>query len=76
MRKWFMTLAVIGVGGMGAYLLTDKGKQTLRRLLQELDGGPDRWGEWNESAEIELQRIRTALNQIAESLAPQGELGR
>ena len=76
MRKWLVTLTVLGVGGLGAFLLTDKGKQSLRRLMQEFDDDSDRrWGEWNQSAEIELERIRATLNQIAESLAPQGELG-
>ena len=77
MRKWFVTLAVLGVGGLGAFLLSDKGQQSLRRLLQKFDDDSDRrWGEWNEGAETELKRIRATLNQIAASLEPQGELGR
>ena len=72
MRKWFVTLAVLGAGGLGAFLLTDKGKQTLRHWLQEFDDASD---EWNESAENELERIRATLNQIAESLEPHGEMG-
>ncbi|HVP55187.1 MAG TPA: hypothetical protein VMU45_09355 [Candidatus Eisenbacteria bacterium] len=75
MRKWFMTLAVLGVGGMAAFLLTEKGQETVRRLLQRFDGVSDRWGEWNESAEAELENIRAAVNQIAKSLEPHAEPG-
>jgi hypothetical protein len=76
MRKWFMTLAVLGAGGIGAFLLTDKGRQSLRRFLQEFDDASDRrWGEWNESAEAELEGIRATLSQIAQSLEPHGDPG-
>ena len=73
MRKLLVTLAVLAVGGIGAFLLTDKGKQSLRRFLQEFDDR--RWGEWNESAEAELERIRATLSQIAQSLEPHGDPG-
>jgi hypothetical protein len=76
MRKWFVPLTVLGVGGIGAFFLTDKGKETLRRWRAKFDEAPERWEEWNENAQVELERIQTALNQIAESLGPRGEMGR
>ena len=76
MRKWFVALAVLGVGGISAFLLTDKGRETARQWLAYLQGGPERWAEWNEAAQEELEHIQTALNQIAESLEPHRELGR
>jgi DNA-binding PadR family transcriptional regulator len=76
MRKWFVTLAVLGVGGVGAFLLTDKGQETVRRWLAYLQDDSGRWDEWNESAQEELEHIQAALNQIAQSLEPHGELGR
>jgi hypothetical protein len=74
MRKWFVTLAVLGVGGIGAFLLTDKGQETVRRWLAYLQDDPERWDEWNESAQEELEHIQAALNQIAQSLEPHGEM--
>jgi hypothetical protein len=74
MRKWFLTLGVLGLGGVGAFLLTDKGQETLRQWLAYLQDDPERWDEWNESAQAELEHIRAALNQIAQSLEPHGEL--
>ena len=75
MRKWFVPLTVLGVGSIGAFLLTDKGTETLRRWRAGFDEAPERWLEWNENAQLELERIQAALNQIAKSLGPRGEMG-
>ncbi len=64
MRKWYVPLAVLGVAGVGALLLTDRGRQTLRWLSENLQ----RAVEWNEAAQRELDRIQVALNRVAESL--------
>jgi len=58
MRKWFVPLTVLGVGGLGAFLLTDKGRETLRRWRARFDEAPERWLEWNENAQLELERIQ------------------
>ena len=74
MRKWFVTLAVLGVGGLGAFLLTERGQNSLRRVLQRFDEVSDGWEEWNESSQTELEQIRAAIRQVAESLESHGEL--
>ena len=76
MRKWFVPLTVLGVGGIGALLLTDRGRETLRRWRARFDEAPERLEEWNENAQSELERIQSALTQIAESLGPRSEMGR
>ena len=75
MRKWFATLAVLGIGGIGAFLLSEKGREILREWLAEFQDGPDQWDEWSESAQLELANIQAALNRIAQSLEPHSELG-
>jgi hypothetical protein len=70
MRKWFVPLTVLGVGGIGAFFLTDKGKETLRRWRAVFVDAPQRWETWNENAQLEPERIQIALNQIKESLEP------
>jgi len=75
MRKWLTTLAVLGIGGIGAFLLSDKGREVLRRWLADLRDSSEQWDEWNESAQLELEKIQAALNQIAQSLEPHTELG-
>jgi DNA-binding PadR family transcriptional regulator len=76
MRKWFVPLTVLGVGGIGAFLLSEKGRETLRRWRASFNEAPERWAEWNDSAQLELDRIQTALNRIADSLGPHSEMGR
>jgi hypothetical protein len=70
MRKWFVPLTVLGVSGIGAFLLTARGKETLRRWRAAFEPSPERWEDWNDNAQLELERIQDALNQIAESLQP------
>ena len=68
MRKWFVPLTVLGVSGIGAFLLTARGKETLRSWRAAFEQTPEGWGDWNENAQLELERIQDALNQIAASL--------
>ena len=75
MRRWYVALTVLGLGGVGAYLLSERGKNKLRQLLQYWGRAPDRWLEWNESAQDELVRIQATLDRIAESLDPHPEMG-
>ncbi len=76
MRTWLVTLTVLGVGGVGAFLLSERGQQALRRQLARFGENPEPWGDWNQAAQAELERIQAALNQIAQSLEPHGEPGR
>ncbi len=68
MRKWFLPLTVLGIGGIGALLLSEAGRRRLEWLFDRLDEAPDRFAEWNESAQSELEKIQDALNEISETL--------
>jgi hypothetical protein len=69
MRKLYWSLSVLAVGGIGALLFTNKGRQALLWLRENAPTAPDRLLEWNEAAQRELDRIQTALNRVADSLA-------
>lgn len=69
MRKWTVSLTVLGVGGLGFLFLTDRGRQALRWVAENISHGPDKFLEWNEAAQRELDRIQVALNRVADSLA-------
>ncbi len=75
MRRWYVPLTVLGLGNIGAFLLSERGRTTLRAMFEDFREAPDRWLEWNESAQNELDRIQAALNRIAESLELRSQLG-
>jgi len=76
MRKWYIPLAVAGVGGLGAFLLSETGRRAMRWF-----GHCVRWNaqgmlEWNAAAEAELKAIQSALAALADTLEPRTECGR
>lgn len=75
MRKWYVSITVLGLGGFGALLLSERGRQALRRLLEHFRRAPDALLEWNGSLQTELENIQAALNRIAESLEPHHQPG-
>lgn len=75
MRKWYLSITVLGVGGLSAFLLSDLGRDLLRGLLGQFREAPNALADWNDGVQTELDRIEAALNQLAESLQPRRELG-
>ncbi len=68
MRKWFLPLTVLGIGGLGALLLSEAGRRRLEWLFDRLDEAPERLAEWNDTTQSELEKIQTALNELADTL--------
>ena len=68
MRKWTMPLTLLGLGGLGYLILSERGQQALRWVAESVSRGPGKFLEWNESAQRELDRIQEALNRVADSL--------
>jgi len=76
MRRWYVPLTVLGIGGIGALLLSERGRAVLHKALEKFWEAPDRLLEWNDSLQNELDRIQTSLDRIADSIEPRPELGR
>jgi len=76
MRRWYRPLTVLGLGGIGALLLTDRGRSVLRAVAEKFWEAPDRLLEWNDSLQSELDRIQHSLDRIADTIEPRPELGR
>lgn len=70
MRKWFLPLTVLGLGGLGALVLSERGRKAIFWALDRIDEAPEKISEWNESAQRELERIQNNLNQLADTLEP------
>ena len=68
MQKWFLPLTVLGLGGLGLLVLSDRGQDALEWAFKKLDEVPDQFDDWNTRAQEELDRIQMALNRVAESL--------
>jgi hypothetical protein len=66
MRKVFVPLTVLGLTGLSWLFLSERGREALRWIGENLQRG--RFLEWNEAAQRELDRIQIALNRVAESL--------
>jgi hypothetical protein len=75
MRRWFLPLTVIGLGSVGAFLLSERGRDALRGLWERFQDSPDGWQDLNDSVQAELDRIQLALDQIAASIDPRPEMG-
>lgn len=69
MRKLYLPLTLAGLGGLGWLFLTERGRYALRWAYRNLPLAPERFVEWNDAAQRELDRIQTALNRVADSLA-------
>ncbi|HWR15590.1 MAG TPA: hypothetical protein VN577_12230 [Terriglobales bacterium] len=68
MRKWYLPMTVMGLGGLGVLLFTDRGRRVISWLAESASDAPSRLAEWNEAAQRELDRIQMALNRVAETL--------
>jgi len=68
MRKWVVPLAVLGIGGVGALMLSARGRKAIRWMFRRIEEAPERIAEWNETAQTEIEKIQATINQLAESL--------
>ncbi len=68
MKNWKVPLAMFGLGSAGAVLIALRGKQMTRWVQERFREAPVSLAEWNESAQQELARLESALNEIAQSI--------
>jgi len=73
MRKWYVPITVLGLGGLGTFLFSERGKSLIRSVRDRRASRS--LLEWNDAAQAELDRIQMALNSIAESLQPHSQPG-
>jgi hypothetical protein len=68
MRKWYVPVTVIGLSGLGLLVMSNRGRNAVRWVFENMHRAPGRLLEWNETAQRELDHIQTALNRVAQSL--------
>ena len=71
MRKWYLPITVLGLGGLGLVGMlvgTEKGRSVVRNISDNLLDGPDSFEDWNIAAQRELEAIQSALDGLAQAL--------
>jgi hypothetical protein len=68
MRKWYLPMTVVGLGGLGVLLFTDRGRKAVEWMAEQVEDAPETLADWNEAAQREIDRIQLALNRVAKSL--------
>ena len=67
-----MSLAMLGLGGLGVIGVlaagTDRGRSIIRSLIDGFSDAPSRIQGWNEAAQDELENIQAAINDLADAL--------
>lgn len=74
MRRWYFPMTVVGLGGLGMLLFTDRGRRVLGWVAEHLPEAPRHLAEWNETAQHELDRIQATLDEVSKSLGATGDL--
>ena len=49
MRRWYIPLTVLGIGSVGALLFSERGRKTLRGIVEKFQQSPEGWRELNEA---------------------------
>ena len=66
--KWLLPLTVFGLGGLGVLVLSDRGIDAMQALASRIGEAPQRFREWNDAAQRELDRIQATLDDLTEGL--------
>jgi len=66
--KWYVPMAVFGLGSLGLLVLTERGREVVNWVADQFEQTPDRILDLNDSIQRELDRIQLSLDQVAESL--------
>jgi len=67
MRKWYVPLTMLGLGGLGLLFVTERGQQVVHALLDTLADEPPQ-NEFEPRVDRELAQIETALHEIEAQL--------
>ncbi len=68
MRKWYVPLALLGMGGVGALVLSETGRRAIGWMWEHAHEAPEALADFNQRIEGELERIQGALNKLADTL--------
>jgi hypothetical protein len=67
MRKWTLPLTVVGLSGLGAVLLSKRGRKHVGFTPERSGENTGRLVAWNDSATDELHQIQQAVEELEHS---------
>ena len=68
MRKWYLPLTVLGMAGLTALALSERGRESVRRMLGRMEDSPEPFRGWNEASQRQLESLKEALARLSETL--------
>lgn len=68
MRNWYLPLTVLGVAGLTALALSERGRESVRRALGRMEDAPEPFRGWNDAAQRELESLREALARLSDTV--------
>jgi hypothetical protein len=68
MSRWYVPLTLLGLGGLGVVLTSDRGRGILNRAADFLEDLPENYSGWQDYTEREIATIQSAVDEIAASL--------
>ena len=68
MRKLYLPLSLLGVAGLVALILSERGRESVRRVLGGWQDAPEPFRGWNDSAQRELEKLQEALERLSRAL--------
>jgi hypothetical protein len=68
MRKLYLPLTVLGVAGLAALVLSERGRESLGRILGRLDNPPEPFRGWSDAAQQEMERLQDAIERLSDTL--------
>jgi hypothetical protein len=68
MRKWYLPLTMLGVAGLAALVLSQRGRESARHLLGRLEDAPEPFRGWNDAAQRELESLQDAIERLSDTL--------
>ena len=68
MRKWYLPLTVLGVAGLAAVVLSERGREAVLRVVDRWGDAPEPIRGWNDSAQRELDSLQEALERLSDTL--------
>ncbi len=76
MRRWYVPLTVLGLGSVGAFLLSPRGRSILQAWQGKLLDVPNQLRDLSNDVSSELECIQGALDRIAAQVEAGPELSR